>query len=210
MTESMTPRTTRRHLLAGGAATLLTSLGALRYASAQATKAGGPDYAVFTEMSPESKLLKAGWNTRVFTDTDARNGNAIRCDFATGIVTVAPGVYHISGLSIVSYNTGGEPPEMATVRAPASAGYCRLRLLGATDVNPNDIKNEDPSIKCIGSGATANMGPSLFETYLTATARETKMLLEHQAGSNPQQIYLRVYTQNSKWHVQARISIRRL
>ena len=133
----------------------------------------------------------------------------IRCDFATGIVTVAPGTYHISGLSIVTYNTGGEPPEMATVRAPASAGYCRLRLVGPTPADPETIENEHPSIKCIGSGATANMGASLFETYLTATA-ETKMLLEHQAGSNPQQIYLRVYTQNSKWHVQARISIRRL
>ena len=210
MTKSMMPSTTRRHLLAGGAATLLTSLGALRHASAETKAASGPDYAVFTEMSPESKLLKAGWNTRVFTDTDARNGNAIQCDFATGIVTVAPGTYHISGLSIVTYNTGGEPPEMATVRAPASAGYCRLRLVGATNDDPEDIKNEDPRIKCIGSGATANMGPSLFETYLTTTAPETKMLLEHQAGSNPEQIYLRVYTQNSKWHVQARISIRRL
>ena len=210
MTRSMTPRTTRRHLLAGGAATLLTGLGALRHANAQAPAAGGPDYAVFTEFSPESKLLKGGWNTRVFTNTDSRNGNAIQCDFATGIVTVAPGVYHISGLSIVTYNTGGEPPEMATVRAPASAGYCRLRLVGSTHVNPDDVKNEDPSVKCIGSGATANMGPSLFETYLRTTAPETKMLLEHQAGSNPEQVYLRVYVQNSKWHVQARISIRRL
>ncbi len=210
MTKSMTPRTTRRHLLAGGAATLLTSLSALRHASAQTAAASGPDYAVFSELSPESKLLKAGWNTRVFTNTDARNGNAIQCDFATGIVSLAPGVYHISGMSIVTYNTGGEPPEMATVRAPASAGYCRLRLLEATPDNPEEIKNEHPSVKCIGSGATANMGPSLFETYLTTTAPETKMLLEHQAGSNPEQIYLRVYVQNSKWHVQARISIRRL
>ena len=137
-------------------------------------EAGGPDYAVFTEISPESKLLKAGWNTRVFTNTDSRNGNAIRCDFATGIVTVAPGTYHISGMSIVTYNTGGEPPEMATVRAPASAGYCRLRLVGATPDNPENIKNEHPSVKCIGSGATANMGPSLFETYLTTTARRRK------------------------------------
>ena len=124
MTRSMTPSTTRRHLLAGGAATLLTSLGALRHAGAQTPAGSGPDYAVFTEMSPESKLLKAGWNTRVFTDTDARNGNAIQCDFATGIVTVAPGTYHISGLSIVTYNTGGEPPEMATVRVS-----CLRRLL---------------------------------------------------------------------------------
>ena len=92
MTKSMTPRTTRRHLLAGGAAALLTSLGALRHASAQASAApaaSGLDYAVFTELSPESKLLKGGWNTRVFTDTDSRKGNAIQCDFATGIVTVA-------------------------------------------------------------------------------------------------------------------------
>jgi hypothetical protein len=210
MTKSMMPRTTRRHLLAGGSAALLTSLGALRHASAETKAASGPDYAVFTEMSPESKPLKAGWNTRVFTDTDARNGNAIQCDFATGIMTVAPGLYHISGLSIVTYNTGGEPPEMATVRSPASAGYCRLRLLETTPDNPEANKNEHPSVKCIGTGATANMGPSLFETYLTTTAPETKMILEHQAGSNPEQIYLRVYTQNSKWHVQARISIRRL
>jgi hypothetical protein len=210
MTPSMTPRTTRRNLLAGGAATLLASVSALRHASAQTTAASGPDYAVFTEFSPESKLLKAGWNTRVFTNTDARNGNAIQCDFATGVMTVAPGVYHISGLSIVTYNTGGEPPEMATVRAPASAGYCRLRLLGSTYADPENVKNEDPSIKCIGSGATANMGQSLFETYLTTTAQETKLLLEHQAGSNPEQIYLRVYTQNSKWHVMARIAIRKI
>jgi hypothetical protein len=207
MAKLMMPQTTRRHILAGGGATLLASAGALRQASAQAS---GPDYAVFTEFSPESKPLKAGWNTRVFTNTDARNGNAIQCDFATGIVTVAPGVYHISGLSIVTYNTGGEPAEMATVRAPASAGYCRLRLVGQNDGNPDDIKNEDPRVKCIGSGATANMGPSVFETYLTTTAPETKMLLEHQAGGNPQQVFLRVYVQNSKWHVQARISIRRL
>ena len=39
---------------------------------------------MFTELSPESKLLRGGWNTRVFTNTDARTGNAIQCDFATG------------------------------------------------------------------------------------------------------------------------------
>ena len=91
MTKSMAPRMPRRHLLAGAAGALLTSLGALRHASAQAPAASGLDYAVFTELSPESKLLKGGWNTRVFTNTDSRKGNAIQCDFATGIVTVAPG-----------------------------------------------------------------------------------------------------------------------
>ena len=138
MTRSITPRTTRRHLLAGGAAALLTSLGALRHASAEvqapALVASGLDYAVFTELSPESKLLKGGWNTRIFTNTDSRRGNAIQYDLATGIVTVAPGVYHIGGLSIVAYGSDGEPPEMATIRAPASAGYCRLRTLGSNPI----------------------------------------------------------------------------
>jgi hypothetical protein len=167
-------------------------------------------YAVFTEYSPDLKPLKGGWNMRVFTDRTAYQGDAIKCDFTNGIITVPPGTYHITGLSIVTYNSGGEPPEMATVRAPASAGYCRLRLPGPTDVNPDDIKNEDPSVKCIGSVATANMTPSLFETYLTTTAPETEMLLEHQAGHNPEHVYLRVYVENSKWHVMARISIRQL
>ena len=124
MTKSVTPRTARRHLLAGGAAALLTGVGAPR-ASAEAS---GPDYAVFTEMSPESKLLKAGWNTRIFTDTDARNGKAIQCDFATGIMTLAPGVYHISGLSIVTYNTGGSLPKWrrSALPPPPAIAACGL------------------------------------------------------------------------------------
>jgi hypothetical protein len=212
MTKSMTPRATRRHLLAGGAAALLTSLGALRHASAQAPAASGLDYAVFTELSPESKLMKAGWNTRVFTNTDSRKGNAIQCDFATGVVTVAPGVYHISGMSLVAYNSGGEPPEMTTIRAPASAGYCRLRTLGSNpvvDPGMRDVGNDDPSIVCLGSPSTANLTPSLLETYFE-TDRPARMILEHQSGSNPEQIYLRVFIQNSKWHAVARIAIRKI
>jgi hypothetical protein len=212
MTTSMTPRTTRRHLLAGGAAALLTSLGALRHASAQAAAASGLDYAVFTELSPESKLLKGGWNARVFTNTDARKGNAIQCDFATGVVTVAPGVYHISAMSIVAYDSGGEPPEMTTIRSPASAGYCRLRRLGASSVvdpGMRDVANDDPSVVAIGSPCSANLTPSLLEAYFE-TERPARLMLEHQAGSAPQQIYLRVFTQNSKWHAVARIGIRKI
>ena len=212
MTKSMTPGTTRRHLLAGGAAAVLTSLGALRHASAQAPAASGLDYAVFTELSPESKLLKGGWNTRVFTNTDARKGNAIQCDFATGIVTVAPGLYHISAMSIVAYNSGGEPTEMTTIRSPASAGYCRLRTLGSSPVvdrGMRDVGNDDPSVISIGSPCSASLTTSLLEVYFE-TDRPARLILEHQAGSNPEQIYLRVFTQNSKWHAVARIGIRKI
>jgi hypothetical protein len=212
MTRSLTPRTTRRHLLAGAATALFTSVGALRYRSAQAAAASALDYAVFTELSPESKALKAGWNARVFTNTDARKGDAIQCDFASGVVTVAPGAYHISGMSIVAYNSGGEPPEMTTIRSPASAGYCRLRTLSATavvDPGMRAVANDDPSIVCLGSPSSANLTPSVLETYFE-TDKSAQLILEHQTGSNPEQIYLRVFTQNSKWHAMARIAIRKI
>jgi hypothetical protein len=179
------------------------------HATARATATSGLDYAVFTEFSPESKLLKGGWNTRVFTSTDSLKGDAIQCDFATGIVTIAPGVYHMTGMSIVAHNSGGEPPEMTTIRAPAAAGYCRLRKLGSDaiiDPGMLDISNDDPSVICVGSPSSANLSPSLFEAYFE-TDRPARMVLEHQAGSNPQQVHLRVFIQSSKWHAAARIGI---
>lgn len=87
----------------------------------------GKEYAVFTEFSPDNKMMTPGFNTRVFTDVDSQRGDSIRCDFKTGAITLAPGSYHITGFSMSTYNSGGEPPEMTTVRSPAAAGYCRLR-----------------------------------------------------------------------------------
>ncbi|MDP1748565.1 MAG: hypothetical protein Q8L22_03835 [Reyranella sp.] len=116
------------------------------------------EYAVFTEFSPDSKLMTPDWNRRAFTDTDVRKGGAIQYDFATEIVTLAPGSYHITGLSMVVYDSGGEPPEMTTIRAPASAGYCRLRTFDSTGVvdSPNlrEFDNSDPTVICIGSPST--------------------------------------------------------
>lgn len=172
-----------------------------------------PEYAVFTELSPASKLMTPGWNRRIFTDTDARKGNAIQCDLTTGIVTLAPGAYRITGFSMVAYLTGNEPPETTTVRALASAGYCRLRIfdpaLVENSASLRELPNDHPSVICIGSPSTANLVPSLFETFYE-TDKTAQMLLEHQSGSKPDQIYLRVFVQNSKWHAFARISIRGL
>jgi hypothetical protein len=169
------------------------------------------DYAVFTEFSPDTKPAKPGWNRRVFTDTDARKGAAIQCDFTTGIVTLAPGAYHISGLSMVAYFTNDDPPETIVTRSPASAGYCRLRSFDAAvdPANLRELPNSDPRIICIGSPSTANLVPSLFETFCEID-KPVQILLEHQSGSKPEQIYLRVFVENSKWHAFARISIRGL
>ena len=171
------------------------------------------DYAVFTELSPASKPAKPGWNRRIFTDTDIRKGSAIQCDFMTGIVTLAPGVYHVSGLSTVAYFTKDDPPETIVTRSPASAGYCRLRRFDPDAVvdstNMRGLPNSDPSVICIGSPSTANLVPSLFEAFYE-TDKPAQLLLEHQSGSKPEQIYLRVFVENSQWHVFARIAVRRL
>jgi hypothetical protein len=171
------------------------------------------NYAVFTEFSPDTKPVQSGWNRRIFTDTDVRKGTAIQCDFTTGIVTLAPGAYHLSGQSTVAYFTGDEPPETTTIRSPASAGYCRLRAFDPDlKVDPaymRAIGNAAPSVLCIGSSSTANLAPSLFETFYE-TDKSAQILLEHQSGTHPEQIYLRVFVGDSRWHAFARISIRQL
>ena len=171
------------------------------------------EYAVFTELSPDTKPATPGFNRRVFTDTDICKGTAIQCDFTTGIVMLAPGAYHISGHSMVAYFTKDDPPETIVTRSPASAGYCRLRGFDpnrAVDpANMRGLPNSDPSVICIGSPSTANLVPSLFEAFYE-TDKPAQLLLEHQSGSKPDQIYLRVFVENSKWHVFARIAVRRL
>ena len=173
----------------------------------------GQEYAVFTELSPDTKAMTPGFNTRVFTNVDSQRGNSIRCDFKTGAITLAPGSYHITGFSMATYNSGGEPPEMTTVRSPAAAGYCRLRTYDPkATVDPSNMRsipNEDPRVFCVGSPCTPNMTPSLFEAYYT-TEKEVQIILEHQMGHAPDKIYLRVNIEESKWHVFARIAIRQI
>jgi hypothetical protein len=104
-------------------------------------------------------------------------------------------------------------PETTTIRAPTAAGYCRLRTFDAAaredSRDLHAIDNGDRSVICVGSVSSANMGPSLFEGVF-ATARTAQVVLEHQSGTSPRQIYLRVLAQNSKWHAFARINIRRI
>ena len=100
-----------------------------------------------------------------------------------------------------------------TIRAPASTGYCRLRIFDPDIVedpaNLREFPNDHPSVNCTGSPSTANPVPSLFETFY-GTDKTARILLEHQSGSKPDQVYLRVFVQNPKWHAFARISIRGL
>lgn len=158
-------------------------------------------YAVFAEFSPTTKLMKPGMNTRVFNTVEARHGDDIRLEMGTGVITLAPGTYHITGFSATAYATV-EPPETVATRAPVAAGYCRLRK--ATD------SAEDRNAGIVwGSISTANVVPSLIETYFT-TEQEVKILLEHQNGQNVSDICLQSDAGGSAKHVFARICIRRL
>ena len=170
------------------------------------------DYAIYAEYSPDSKAAEAGWNTRVFTHVEVQSGQSIAVDLDTGFITLAPGTYHITGYAAVTYATFAEPSQMVTTRCPADGGYCRLRYVDpevdiAGNGSADDIGNQDAIV--IGSAATANVIPSMFETYVE-TDEETQLILEHQTGDDPQQIYLRQYSEDSIWHVFSRISIRRL
>src|SRR3981189_3725778 len=131
----------------------------------------GPEYAVFTEFSPDNKTMTPGFNTRVFTDVDSQRGNSIRCDFKTGAITLAPGSYHITGFSMSTYNSGGEPPEMTTVRSPAALRDFRLRTYDPkATVDPSNMQsgvNESRPHVLSGRRSSLGMTPSLFEAYYT-------------------------------------------
>jgi hypothetical protein len=161
-------------------------------------------YAVFAEHSPETKRVQPGMNTRVFNRTEAQSPDkTIQRDEETGVITLPPGTYHIIGFSTTVYSPGGEPPEMVATQAPFSnGGYCRLRR------EEESATNHDAGF-AYGSICTANAVPSLIETYFT-TANEARIVMEHQSGSDPKDIYMQVYSNNSSLHVFARISIRRL
>jgi hypothetical protein len=161
------------------------------------------DYAVFTEFSPGNKALNPGWNTRVFTDVDSKQGNGIRCDSSTGILTLAPGAYHITGQSTVTYNSGGEPAEMSTIRSPASAGYCRLRIYDPKSMaNASDLRCSPsrPSVICIGSVCTTNIGPSCSSLLHNQTRLKScwNPVGKHQPDIPPR------HTAGSRWHAMAR------
>jgi hypothetical protein len=162
-----------------------------------------PCFAVFAEHSPETKAARPGMNTRVFNRVEAQSADgSIRLEMQSGIITLPPGTYHITGFSTTTYRTDDDPSETVAVRAPANGGYCRLRRA------EESAEDHDAGF-VLGSASTANTVPSLVETYFT-TADEAHIVMEHQSGSDPKDVYLQVFSNGSAAHVFARICIRRL
>lgn len=162
------------------------------------------DLAVYAEHSDTRKEMGKMWTPRIFNRTEAHEGSAISADLDTGVITLGPGVYHITGSSAVTYNDLTDHPLEPgwNTKVIPNGGYCRLRYLR------DGICGNEKAI-VVGTISNANMLPSFIDTYLDVP-RQAQLVLEHQVGDAVKDIYLQDNTQNSTWHVFARIAIHRV
>ncbi|HEY5257865.1 MAG TPA: hypothetical protein VIJ12_05735 [Candidatus Baltobacteraceae bacterium] len=188
-----------RDLIASG---FLAALCAL-VACPAAVAAAPADVAVYAEYSPASKVIAANWNTRIFDKREFQEGSRISLEDGTGVITLQPGLYHVTASSLVTYFDPSSPTT-TPVNANPPGGYARLRN---ADDPAQTTKNE--KALAIGTVSNADTIPSLIDTYLRIT-KTTRMVLEHQIGTEITGVYLHVYTANSAWHVFARIAIQRV
>jgi len=165
----------------------------------------GIEFAVYCEKSPQSKEMVSGGNPRVFNHVDAQRGNSISLDPITGAVTLQPGCYHISACSIVTSFTEQDIDGRVTTVPRPNGSYAMLRYWTDTTGRTDSI--------CLGTVSTANMDPSLIETYLEVKDAPVAIQVVHQAGDLSEtwpRLFLQVYVDDSADHVFARISIRKL
>jgi ABC-type amino acid transport substrate-binding protein len=160
---------------------------------------------VFAEHSDTRKPMQPGWNVRVFNRTESQQGSGIRRDPATGVVSLGPGVYHVTGSSQVTYNDLTNHPDQPgwNTEPIPNGGYCRLCY---ADKHGGTVGNEDAI--AVGTISNANMVPSLIDTWLDVP-RGAEIVLEHQVGELVKDIYLQDNAVHSTWHVFARIAIAR-
>lgn len=165
------------------------------------------DFAVYAEHSDARVEVKGGWNVRLFNRTEMQEGSNIGLDDATGVITLGPGLYHITGSSQVTYNDLAPHPSSPgwNTEIRPNGGYCRLRY-----VEDQGCGNERAIV--VGTISNANMLPSLVDTYLDVP-HSAQIVLEHQVGfsdDDVQGIYLQDDATGSTWHVFARIALRRI
>jgi hypothetical protein len=161
------------------------------------------EIAVYAEHSDTTKPMAEGWNTRVFNRVEAQIGQSIGLEKATGHVRLGPGLYHITGSSIVTYNDPDHEVDgrMSTELRPYG-GYCRLRKAA-------DVGCQNGQAIAIGTMTNSNLMPSLIDTYVNVETEST-ILLEHQIGEAIENMFLQMYVVESTWHVFARLSIERV
>lgn len=170
-----------------------------------------PEIAVYAEHSDSMKPMTidptlpekmSGWNVRVFNRTEVRRGNSIHLEQGTGVVTLGPGLHHITASSLVTYDRLSPIPGRVSTEQWPFGGYARLRYAD----KPGCINEEAIAI---GTMTNANMLPSLIDTWLEVKDR-ARIVLEHQIGADVRNLYLQGTWVESTWHVFARIAIQRM
>lgn len=166
----------------------------------QKTPMDSPAYAVYAEHSYSKKPVQAGWNPRVFNNTEIHGGTHIWCE-PDEVIVLSPGLYHITASSQVTYNDGKNTAGWNCEQRP-NGGYCRLRY-------KDDAECRNDAAISVGTISNANMVPSVIDTYLNVT-EDARIVLEHQVGDRVEGVYLQDNSADSTWHVFARIAIYRV
>lgn len=171
------------------------------------------EFAIYAEHSLSNKPMVRGWNTRVFNKREVQEGQSISLDDQTGVVTLKAGRYHITAMSLVNYYDPANPTVIPNSSTPA-AGYARLRYL--QDALPPDtvptvdvIDASNAKALSVGTGSDANALPSFMETFVEVDD-QAQLVVEHQIGDDVKDVFLQVNSNGSSWHINARISIRRI
>jgi hypothetical protein len=156
-------------------------------------------YAIYAEFAKSNLRMQNGLNRRIFNTTEVETGPNIRRD-DTGVITLLPGTYRITGFSMVTMQTTFSPPVVKS----NYPGYC---LVYDTDQEANA---RDTHI-CVGTPATSSeCNPSIFECVITCR-QPRQISVGHQSGNDLlEPIYLTVYDvagETSPYHVCARIAI---
>ena len=186
---------------------LLISLAAFTLAGC-APPAPPASYAIYSELAKDSnKLMKNGLNRRVFNTTEAQAGSEITLE-KDGSITLEPGTYRITGLSIVSMQTTFAPPVMKNnINYP---GYAMVYPTAFETAGEEVLKH----VIALGSPQIALDGsPSLFDVVYTVPTK-TSIAIGHQSGNElHDEVYLSVYDVEgikSDYHLFARVAITRL
>jgi hypothetical protein len=206
----------RSHLVARVVAVLgLLALSSVLSACSSAVAAPA-EYAVYAEHSDSNKPIVSGWNARVFNRKEVQSGTSISLDDKTGVVTLKPGLYHITTSSIVTYSDPKDPNStLIPMKTAASGGYSRLRYLKDADppsTGPPSVADINTSMaKAISVGTVINADtlPSAIDTFLKVET-DAQVVLEHQVGDPIKDIYLQFNGNGSTWHVFARMTIQKL
>ena len=168
-----------------------------------------PSYAIYGEYAREKNvIMQDGLNRRVFNVKEAEAGPDIRLN-SDGCITLEPGLYRLTGFSMVSMQTGFAPPEPKNDNN--YPGYCLVYR------KEDEKAGRDMLAKAIaiGTPATAQyMAPSTFDAVKRFDER-TDICVGHQSGNKLNgEVWLSIYDvggiEQSDYHVGARISITKL